>query len=144
MRAYKIENTFYDKFVQIHNTEGKESATKFLENQYNIQLPTFLKRLKNESTYTYNRKLKKFEKKSLDAGFISLDDLCDTKGKSSVDTTQNNVELASNIVDFNNIIVDLMRDRLTEIYKYIKIDPSSKTIIINTKALKENDYLLTV
>ncbi|KGK91160.1 hypothetical protein DP73_04790 [Desulfosporosinus sp. HMP52] len=71
---------------------------------------------------------------------MSLDELCGTKNPSSL--------VKSNPNDYNvkvdDLIAELMRDRLIEIQTFIRLERASKQIFVNSKMIKDSGYVLKV
>ena len=77
--------------------------------------------------------------------FLTLEELCDTpKHSSKIEeyTTRKDTSLDLGIVSdsFKELVLNLMKDRIKELNKYVFFEPSSKIISIDTKKLEKNGY----
>lgn len=139
--VYKID---YDEFVNIFNTEGKEHAKRFVEEKYGGCYERIQRIVSKESKYFYNRNLRKYEEKppaAVDAEFMSIDALY--KGK--------NVEKSADIRPVENftppptmdeIMMDMIKDRVLELSRFITIDHYSNKIVIKSKLIQSSGYQL--
>lgn len=101
----------------------------------------FQRKLRNKSNYVYDRGAKKYRVRDNEDQFMSLEELCTTKEASTKRTIT--VKANPDTVLFDAIIIDLMKDRLTEIAKYIVFEQSSKEIHIDSESLQRDGYTLT-
>lgn len=132
----------YDQYVETYNTKGREAAYAYATLDCNMDFAAFKRKMRNETKYVYIRSEKRYEKHNEESQFMSLEDLCSKKNpKVKLSTSPISVERKTS---FDEIVIDLMRDRLTEISKYIKFDQSTKQCIIYSKGLNENGYELTI
>lgn len=137
-KRYKTIDINYEKVVEIFNSNGKASAQEFVKNTYGIEFEIFSRKLLKENGYFFNRSSRKYEiKPSGEEQFLSLDDLCKGKEQKPVAKSQEN---EINNLGLENIIIDLMKDRIIEISKYIYIEQSSKRIVINVQNLQRSGY----
>lgn len=137
-----LNGTNYDKYIEIYNNQGRLAAKNYVINECGIDYAVFQRKMRNESSSVFNRSTRKFEERSEDAQFMSLEDLCKTKNAVA------NMEPVSSSPDnsggFDELIIDLMRDRLTEVHRFIRFNQSSKQIIINSKLIKDSGYYLSI
>lgn len=73
---------------------------------------------------------------------MSLEELSTTKAASTKKEITANANRDK--VIFDTILIGLMKDRLTEIAKYILFEQSSKEIHIDSERLQRDGYTLTV
>jgi hypothetical protein len=132
-------NIDFDKLVEVFNNDGRPAAEKFIEDTYGIAYNIVQRRLTKETSYVYNRAIRKYVvKNSTEDVFISTDKLF--KGKPEPkQVTSNYVEF-----NFNDILTDILKDRLLELSKYFTISQSTKEISINMKLLKSSGYKLNI
>jgi hypothetical protein len=137
-----LNTSNYDKFIDIYNKQGRQAAQGYVADECSINYGTFLGKLHRETSYTFNRGKKRFEEKAADAQFMSLDDLCTTK------TSIENVRPVSTVLvnngGFDELVLDLMRDRLTEMHRFIRFDRCTKQIVVNSRMIKDSGYMLSV
>lgn len=137
-----LNSTNYDEFIEIYNNQGRQAAQAYVANECGVDYATFQRRMRNGTSYVFNRSTRKFEEQSGDAGFMSLDDLCSEKNP-VVNAKPVSSELC-NSGGFDELVVDLMRDRLMEMHRFIRFDQSLKQIVVNSKMLKDSGYTLSV
>jgi len=140
----KNKDVDLQKIVDIFNAEGKDAAAQFTELEYNTPYTTLQRRIKEETNYFYNRNTRKYELRSKEASFMTLEELCEDKPKAVKKTNEDrsnldlNPHLNENI--FKDIVVNLMKDKMQEISKYIHLEQSTKLALINIKKLEESGY----
>lgn len=140
--SISLKHSNFDQYVEIYNTQSREAAFDYVTQDCNMDFPAFQRKMRSETQYIYNRSSKKFEERSEEAQFMSLDDLC-TKKLQTVKKDPPPTE-GTNKPSFDEIVIDLMRDRLTELSKYIRFDQSAKQVIVDSKGLSESGYRLSV
>ena len=136
----KINSDFYDKYVEIYNDQGTSAAHDYVVNDCRVKYDLFQRKMRRDTDYVFNKSIKKYEKSTTNEQFMSLEDLCSTKKPESkshtiTDTGDHN---------FDHLIIELMRDRLIELQKFIRFEQSSKQIFVNSKIIKECGYVLKV
>ena len=134
--------TNYDKYIEIYNDQGSKAAKNYVANNCGIDYAVFQRKMRNETSYVFNRSTRKFTEQSEDAQFMSLEDLCKTKN--AVANTNPVSSALGNSGSFDELVIDLMRDRLTEMHRFIRFDQSSKQIVINSKMIKDSGYFLSI
>lgn len=134
-------NINFEEFVEVFNTKGKPTAERYTEETYGIAYNVVQRRLVKETSYAFDRANRMYIiVDKADEAFISTDKLF--KGKAITEDKQN---FSENIeVNFNNILTDMVKDRLMELSKYFNISQSSKEISINMKLLKNSGYKLNI
>jgi hypothetical protein len=141
-RSYKNINIDYDKIVEVSNSNGKVAAQEFVKESYELEYDYVCRKLLKETDYFYNRSSRKYELKSSgEAQFMSLDELCKDKGQKPV---KKSTEVEPNNLVLETIIVDLMKDRIVELSKYIHIEQSTKKIVINMQSLERAGYQVSI
>ena len=137
-------NIDFDEFVQVFNIEGKEKAKAFADTKYNRSYEYVQRRLYRESHYYFDRADKRYKKKAervIDADFMSVDALYKGKTQTVGANKEAVVKQAPNI-DFEDIVMGLIKDRLTELSKYILLDHGTNKVVIKANAIKENGFEL--
>ncbi|MEL7596611.1 MAG: hypothetical protein AAGU01_00260 [Clostridiaceae bacterium] len=131
----------FEEFVEVFNTKGKPTAEKYTEDTYGIAYNVVQRRLVKETSYSFDRANRKYIiVDKADEAFISTDKLF--KGKAIIRNEQKCLEDIG--VNFNDILTDMVKDRLIELSKYFNISQSSKEISINMKLLKSSGYKLNI
>lgn len=131
----------FEEFVEVFNTKGKPTAEKYTEDTYGIAYNVVQRRLVKETSYSFDRANRKYIiVDKADEAFISTDKLF--KGKAIIRNEEKCLEDIG--VNFNDILTDMVKDRLIELSKYFNISQSSKEISINMKLLKSSGYKLNI
>lgn len=131
-RRKSPENIDFETFVDIYNSKGKQEAAKFVMENYNIRYDSVVKRLRKESDYIYNHKRDRYILKSdQDSTFMTVEELCSI-GKSHINEN----------ISFNTdeLILSLIKDNFFEISKYVKLEQSSKKLVLKLDAAKNAGY----
>jgi len=138
----KLNLTHFDQFVEIYNSQGKDAAIEYVAQKCNMDYVLFQRNMRKQSTYVYDRSTKKFKVQDNENQFMSLEELCNTKPVSTKKDSISNNNWGK--IYFDKIVVDLMKDRLSEISKYIFFEQSSKEIQIDSKSLQRDGYTLSI
>ena len=140
----KNKNIDLQKVIDIFNAEGKRAAAEFTEVEYNAQYTTVQRKIKEETNYIFNRTTRKYEIRDKEATFMTLEELCKDKPKTARKINEDrssfglNPHLNENI--FKDLIVNLMKDKMQEMSKYIYLEQSTKLVLISLKKLEESGY----
>lgn len=136
----KINSDYYDKYVEIYNDQGTSAAHDYVVNECGVKYDLFQRKMRRDTDYAFNKSIKKYEKSTSNEQFMSLEELCSTKKLEPKPLLTND----PGNLKFDLLIIELMRDRLVELQKFIHFEQSSKQIIVNSKTIKECGYVLTV
>lgn len=166
MSNSKLVDINFEEIVEIFNKGGKPAASEFAKNKYGVEYYLVARRIKAETSYEYNKKSRKYElQDSIENKVINnrimkeLESVPDVKesdvmpeiktkneilgeGKSQISTLSGREQrcISFQAPSLNDIMVDLMKDWIMEISKYIHLEQSSKKIIISMTYLKEAGY----
>lgn len=128
----------FAKVVDIFNKGGREAAREFVDKTYGIEYYLVARRIKNETAYSYNKGKRIYELKDADENqFLTLEEICRVEKN---ETEEKPIEHKICSTPFETILVDLMKDRMTELSKYVHIEQSSLKITINIASLKKSGY----
>jgi hypothetical protein len=132
----------FDELILIFNNNGKKAASEYVESTYGVSYTQVQRRISKETSYIFNRSSRKYEKEEKNVSpFMTMAELCKEEIPTETqETSKETIEMAREDNSFKDIIVDLMKDRMIEIGKYIHMQQSSKQIMINIKLLKHNGY----
>jgi len=143
MTSKDIEIDF-DKLVEIFNTNGKTSAKEYIEDTYGEKYELIQRRLTKETSYFFNRNTRKYEKQSVSTvNFLSMNELFNGKPEEKSLPIQE-YNSSDYDIDFQKLVVDLLKDKMLEINKYIQFDQSRKLVTINGKSLEYNGYKVNI
>lgn len=138
----KLIEVDFDKLIHIFNTDGKKAAVAYVESTYGVAYAQIQKRISKETNYVFNRNSRKYEEEKKNKNpFMTMAELC--QDQTTLDekiAVEKATEIPQKDNRFENIILDLMKDRMLEMNKYIYLEQSSKQIIINLKLLKDHGY----
>ena len=135
----KIDHKHYDKYVEIYNDQGSQVAKDYVNNICGMDINQFQRKMRRETDYIFNKSIKRYDKGTIeDEPFISLEELCSTRSPRMGKETQSMGQA------FNDLIFELMRDRLFEMQKFIRIDQGARQIVVDKKLAKDHGYILTI
>lgn len=137
-----LNNAHFDQYVEIFNSQGKAAAIDYITREYKMDHSAFQRKLRIKSNYVYDRGAKKYRVRDNETPFMSLEELCANKST----PTKKEIAISSTrgIAIFDTIVIDLMKDRLTEMAKYILFEQSLKEIYIDSERLQRDGYTLTI
>ena len=128
----------FPAIVDLYNREGRKKTYEYIRTTYSVKTPrVVLKRIERISGYKYDKGSDKYVKKDSSTGeelFMSLDDLCST-----APNTDNAHEI-SNVVTMEKLVHDLISDRLLELSRYVSLEVSSRTIVIDRTSMTKDGY----
>lgn len=137
----KVSEEELIKIANIYNTSGKDETTRILKEEYQIRYPwNVIKRLKDRNLISEGtRKEGTNVNINPDEVFLSMNELCiPTKTKSTEILTINQSD--SKAVAMDKLMHELIGDRLLELSRYIILNPSDRTIIIDKTTLVNDGY----
>ena len=142
MRKAIIGEDLFPEIVNRYNTGGKTAAYDFLRSQYGIKHPYFvMNRIRECGKYTYDPEADQFFGAGADSGdsvFMDLDELC---GSSLVKAESPTLSVAdSRPSAMEKLIHELISDRLLTLSRYITLDSSTRTILIDQTSLTADGY----
>jgi len=139
----KIEDSKLVEIAQIYNNQGRKAAYHLMESVYGIKHPyAVLKRIKKHAKFTYDNVNDCYqfqENSNTEEIFMSVDELCSPVQMHHQQTQQNDV-FSSRTTEMEKLIQELLGDRLLELSKYITLESSTKTMIIDQTSLKSAGY----
>ncbi len=137
-----IGKEMFPEIIEQYNSKGKTSAYDYLRRKYGIKHPYFvINRIRECGQYKYDPDTDQFSaagKSTTDSVFMDLDELCGTtvamaesQAKTVVDTRPAAME---------KLVHELISDRLLTLSRYITLDSSTRTILIDQTSLSEDGY----
>lgn len=137
----------FPEFVNIFNTQGKDAARLLAREKYNRSFEYIQRKVRYESDYYFDRTLKKYKNKDkniIEADFMSLDEL-DNYG-TKVAVTKNSEPLLGLSKDesFDQLINELIKDRMLELSKYISISHETRQLTVKSKTIKNDGLSLII
>ena len=137
-----IGEELFPEIIEQYNTGGKTSAYDHLRSRYGIKNPFFvLRRIKECGKYDYDPSTDHFsetEKDLVDNVFMDLDELCST---SMIRTHKVEAPITDpRPAAMEKLVHELISDRLLTLSRYIALDSSTRTILIDRTSLESDGY----
>ncbi|MBQ1327589.1 MAG: hypothetical protein IIY49_06100 [Eubacterium sp.] len=141
-REMRVDKTDFPMIVEIYNSEGNSAAQKYIRETYGMVNSGYvIKRIKKSDDYHYDEATDRFVSDKNDNKetklFMNLDELCDIKTSKTI---QAEINVKSKKDAMESLIKELISDRLLELSRYIMIDTSSRTIMIDVTTMKTDGY----
>lgn len=142
MGSVVVKEQDFPEIVIKYNNEGKAAAYSYLRDKYHVKNPfVVIRRIKRSDRYNYDMEADRFvEPVTMEAEnvFMDLDELCGT----AVSKQQ---ELPKEVTDgrpmaMEKLIHELISDRLLTLSKYIMLDSTTRTILIDQTSLSADGY----
>ena len=137
-----ISEDIFPALVEVYNREGKTSAYDMIRNRYGVKNPFFvINRIKKCGKYTYDSENDRFSDAEPDAAdhvFMNLDELCGTIVPEAAENARSIED--SRPAAMERLVHELISDRLMMLSRYITLDSSSRTIMIDQSSLSADGY----
>lgn len=137
-----IGEDMFPEIVDRYNAGGKTAAYDFLRSQYNIKHPYFvMRRVRECGKYTYDPDTDQFSGTDADSGgnvFMNLDELCGTSLVKVTSPVPPVADVRPSAME--KLIHELISDRLLTLSRYITLDSSTRTILIDQTSLSADGY----
>ena len=134
-----ISEDIFPALVDVYNREGKTSAYDMIRHRYGVKNPFFvINRIKKCGKYTDDPENDRFSAAESDAAnrvFMDLDELCGTIVSETAGTIEDSRPAA-----MERLVHELISDRLMMLSRYITLDSSSRTIMIDQSSLSADGY----
>ena len=126
----------FSEIIELYNSQGRSAAYDLIRSKYGV------KSIKRSRIYTYDPDTDQFVggvgKSSPDAVFMDLDELC---GTSIVETGRCAGEQAvMRQPSMDMLVRELINERLLLLSRYITLDTSAKTVLIDQSSLSADGY----
>lgn len=132
----------FPEIIELYNNEGKSAAYDLIRNRYGISHPnTVINRIKKCGKYAYSPDRDCFSGSTEsveDAVFMGMDELCDTTAVRATKPAVAMVEVGTDAVE--KMIRELISDRLLTLSRYIKLESSTRRILIDKTSLTADGY----
>jgi hypothetical protein len=138
----RVNEKDFPAIVDIFNREGRTAFNDYIQNTYGLKNPrALLYRIRKTPGYNYDESTHRFEtpeKAKDDSIFMSVEELCrNSSGTDNYDKRDAHYEEKPTM---DKLIHELISDRLLELRKYVILEPSSKTIIIDKTSMISDGY----
>ena len=139
----KVDEKDFPILVEIYNTKGRRAVNAHIRETYGLKNPWYVvQRICKTPGYKYDETNDRFEMTNLrddENIFMSMDELCGKHNKNNsfsvVDAAGHNLN-----VSMEKLIHELISDRLLELSRYVSLETSSRTILIDKTSMVEAGY----
>jgi len=142
MGKTKISEEMFPEIVRQYNSGGKTAAYDYLRSSHGIKHPYFvISRIRNCGKYTYDADRDYFTEAgtcTADGVFMDLDELCST-AIAPANYARDPVKDARPAA-MEKLVHELISDRLLTLNRYITLDSSTRTILIDRTSLAADGY----
>ena len=132
----------FPKIIEEYNSGGKTAAYDYLRSQHGIRHPYFvINQIKVCGKYSYDADTDHFcvtETSTADSVFMDLDKLCNRTTLSPTRKTEAVTDPRPAAME--RLVHELISDRLLTLSRYITLDSSTKTILIDQTSLSADGY----
>ena len=137
-----IKKDLFPEIVERYNTDGKSAAYDHLRSRYGIKNPYFvMNRIRACGKYIYDPKSDRFSETGIsraDDVFMNLDELCGATATAVNNPASEHV--ADRTMAMEKLVHELLSDRLLTLSKYITLDSSTRSILIDQTSLAADGY----
>ena len=137
-----INEDKFPEIVDLYNNYGKAAAYDHMKSIYGIKNAGYvINRIKKSDTYTYDPEKDRFlqtEKPTTESVFMSLDDLCETSLEKAAPPL--NAITDPRPAAMEKLVHELISDRLLTLSRYIIMDSSTRSILIDQTSLSADGY----
>lgn len=140
--AANIEIDF-DEFITTFNEKGKREAIVLAKEKYSLSFQQVRRRLMKSTDYFFDTSLRIYRHRDdadIENNFMTIEELNYCKTKENINKGLEPLTGLSPSQSFEDLIKDLIKDRLMELSKYVSINRERKCLIINTKNLKKDCF----
>ena len=138
----------FDEFVKVFNEKGKSDAQLFAREKYNLSYVQIKRRMDRYTDYCFDLSLRTYRHKKqediITAEFMSIDELDSHKTKETIIKGIAPLPGPSSDSTFDELVKELIKDRIIMLNKYVSLDQETRKLIINTQNLKRDDFDLVV
>ena len=132
MGRISIREEAFPEIIGEYNSGGKTAAYDCLRSRYGIKHPYFvMKRIKDCGRFTY-------DPDTADSVFMNLDELCSTTAVTEGRPTHPAADPRPAAME--KLVHELISDRLLILSRYITLDSSTRTILIDQTSLSADGY----
>ena len=137
-----IAESMFPEIVKVYNSQGKTAAFDMIRSKYGIKRPYFvIRRIKRSDNYEYDEETDRFSGgpiSTADGVFMNLDELCGVRTEDYAGTSADSSE--KQLPAMEKLVNELINDRLLTLSRYISLDTSSRTVLIDQSSLVTDGY----
>lgn len=140
----KLSENDLIELAQVYNAEGRPALTKTLREKYQVSNTYYtLKRMEKQGlikprTTTGEKSM------NTDNVFMSMDELCSPIVTKQPRTDEAPAGTSTSDKAMEQLIQELIRDRLLELGRYITLNTSDRLIVVNKTALMADGYQMII
>ena len=142
MGRISIREEAFPEIIGQYNSGGKTAAYDCLRSRYGIKHPYFvMKRIRDCGRFTYDPDTDLFSEtgaSTADSVFMNLDELCSTTAVTEGRPTQPAADPRPAAME--KLVHELISDRLLILSRYITLDSSTRTFLIDQTSLSADGY----
>jgi hypothetical protein len=131
----------FEEFINTYNKKGRKEAQALAREKYNLSFQQIRRRLNNRSDYYFDTRIRQYKHKSetsIESNFMTIDELGCCKNNENPIKDSMPLSGLGLTQSFDDLLKDLIKDRLMELNKYVSINLQERRLIINTKNLKRD------
>lgn len=135
----------FEEFIITYNSRGRSEAVNLARDKYNLSFQQMRRRLSNKSDYYFDSKVRMYKHKSeasIESNFMTLDELGRCIVSESLGNQSKPLPGLGLTQSFDDLLKELIKDRLMELNKYVSINIQERRLTINTKNLKRDCFEL--
>lgn len=137
-----IREEIFPEIIDCYNIEGKTGAYGLIQSKYGLKQPySVINRIKKSGSYSYNAETDQFtsaQKDAVNDVFMDLDELCRPAVIKPNEPADGVVK--GRAAALEKLIHELVSDRLLILSRYITLDTSTRTILIDQSSLSADGY----
>ena len=141
-----IQENDFPEIVHEYNSVGKTAAYDLIRSRYHIKNPyCIMNRIRGCGKYEYNPETDQFSDVGTSAAdnvFMDLDELCGTAVPKTLQGSDS--ATANRPASMEKLVQELISDRLLTLSRYITMDSSTLTILIDRTSLSADGYQVII
>ena len=138
----------FDEFVNVFNGKGKNEAQLLAREKYNLSFIQMKRRMDKLTDYCFDLSLRTYRHKKqediITAEFMSIEELNSHKTKETIIKGIVPLSGRSSNSNFDELVKELIKDRIIMLSKYVFLDQETRKLEINTKNLKRDNFDLVI
>ena len=136
-----IDEKDFPAIIEIYNSKGRLAANAYIRESYGIKTPwSVMKRIRKAPGFEYDAEEDRFKStdgRSDESIFMSMSELCGNRGNTSV-SADHAASRAS--ASMEKLVHEFISDRLLELSRYVTLETSSRTILIDRTSMQADGY----
>ena len=135
----------FEEFITTYNNKGRKEAQVLARDKYNLSFQQMRRRLNNKPDYYFDARIRQYKHKSgasIESNFMTIDELDCCKSNENLIKDSMPLSGLGLTQSFDDLLKDLIKDRLMELNKYVSINLQERRLVINTKNLKRDCFEL--